>query len=115
MAGPYDFTPDEPDIMDMFGPPSHYPRMQVTHFVDGGEPPMFLMWGDKDTVVKITDMQNLSTAIHQKNACVKTEIYPGINHAWLVGSLSWLGDRDATILPDMVDFFRHPVCAAPSP
>lgn len=29
LAGPYAFTPDEPDLEDMFGPPEKYPSMQV--------------------------------------------------------------------------------------
>ncbi|MDH5336887.1 MAG: alpha/beta hydrolase, partial [Nitrospira sp.] len=32
LAGPYAFTPDEPDLEDMFSPPQNYPNMQVTTF-----------------------------------------------------------------------------------
>ena len=38
LAGPYSFTPDEADLMDMFGPPDRYPQMQATSFITGHEP-----------------------------------------------------------------------------
>ena len=41
LAGPYAFTPDEPDLVDMFGPPWRYPAMQATTFITGREPPIF--------------------------------------------------------------------------
>jgi len=46
LSGPYDFTPREADLVDMFGPPENFPNMVVTNFIDGDEPPVFLLWGD---------------------------------------------------------------------
>jgi acetyl esterase/lipase len=110
LAGPYAFTPDEPDLKDMFGPPSAYPFMQVPTFIDGHQPPMLLLYGDKDKTVGLVNLEKLKAAIKRKGGCVKSKIYPGLNHVWIIGSLSWLGSNKNTVLDDMVDFFERPAC-----
>jgi len=110
LAGPYAFTPDEPDLKDMFGPPSAYPSMQVPTFIDGKQPPMLLLYGGKDKFVGKFNLEKLKAAITDKGGCVKSKIYPDLDHVWLIGSLSWLGAAKNTVLQDMVDFFKTPVC-----
>ena len=44
LAGPYAFTPDEPDLEDMFGPPQNYPIMQVTTFIDDTTTDTAALW-----------------------------------------------------------------------
>jgi len=110
MAGPYAFVPDEEDLKAMFGPPANYPKMQVTTFIDGKQSPMLLMWGDKDTSVGQANLNKLVATIHKKGGCVETKIYPGIDHAWLIGTLSWVGDARDTVLADMTGFFKRTEC-----
>jgi len=51
LSGPYDFMPKAADIREIFGPPENYPKMVVTNFIDGDEPPMLLIYtGEDDTV-----------------------------------------------------------------
>ena len=109
LAGPYDFTPDEPDLKDMFGPPSQYAQMKATTFVDGRQPPMFLLWGDKDQYVGKQNIDRLAGAVRTHGGCVKTAIYPGIDHVWLLASLSWLG-KPNSVLQDWTGFMRHNGC-----
>jgi acetyl esterase/lipase len=111
LAGPYAFTPDEADLQDMFGPPARYPQMQATSFIDGHEPPMLLLYGDADTSVKKINIDRLEARIHEKGGCVKTIIYPGIDHKWIVGALSWVGRSKAPVIADMAGFFSHPGCS----
>ena len=106
MAGPYDFIPEEADLMDMFGPPEQYAQMQVPTFIDGQQPPMLLMWGDKDKAVGRFNLDQLKKAIDEKGGYVQTRIYPDVDHVWLVGSLSWLGKNKAPALKDMTAFFE---------
>jgi dipeptidyl aminopeptidase/acylaminoacyl peptidase len=110
LAGPYAFTPDEPDLQDMFGPPKNYPAMQAPTFITGKQPPMLLLYGDADTDVKIYNLQKLRDKILSKHGCVKTIIYPGIDHIDLISALSWVGPHSAPVMQDMVDFMRAPVC-----
>lgn len=106
LAGPYAFTPDEPDLQDMFGPPANYPNMQVTTFIDGKEPPMLLLYGDADTAVKPFNLERLAARIKGKGGRVETRIYPGVSHTSIIGALSWLGKNQAPVTTDMVNFFK---------
>src|SRR5262249_25592652 len=63
LAGPYAFTPSEPDLEDMFGPPERYPAMQVTTFIDGTQPPMLLLYGGSDTTVRRYNLDRLEARI----------------------------------------------------
>jgi acetyl esterase/lipase len=112
LAGPYDFVPDEPDLMDMFGPPANYPRMQVTSFIDGRQPPMLLLYGDADTTVKRENLDLLEARIREKGGCVRSIIYPDINHIAILVALSWAGSRRAPVADDMAKFFRDTGCPA---
>jgi acetyl esterase/lipase len=105
LAGPYAFMPDEPDLEDMFGPPQNYPRMQVTTFIDGTQPPMLLLYGDEDRTVKYANLQKLEQRIMQRGGCVRSRIYPGANHTGLVGALSWWNPKDVPVVDDIMKFF----------
>jgi len=109
LAGPYAFTPDEPDLEDMFGPPSNYPNMQVTTFIDGRQPPMLLLYGDADRAVKVANLERLEQRIKEKGGRVETQIYPGAGHRDLAAALTWLNLRRTPVLPDMQRFFRSSV------
>lgn len=106
LAGPYSFVPDEDDLKDMFGPPSNYPQMQATTFVDGKQPPMFLLQGKDDKLVGAVNLDRLKAAIDQKGGCVKTKIYPDIDHISILTALSWVGKNKSAVLSDVVDYFN---------
>ena len=70
---------------------------------------MLLLWGDQDTFVGKQNMDKLAATILEHHGRVKTEVYPGVDHTWLIGALSWAGQSQASVLDDMVDFFNnHP-------
>ncbi len=105
LAGPYAFTPDEPDLEDIFGPPERYPAMQVTTFIDGTQPPMLLLYGDADTAVRRYNLDRLETRIREKGGVVKSIVYPGVGHLWILAALSWLNFRGPPVLDDTLAFF----------
>lgn len=105
LAGPYAFTPDEPDLEDMFGPPQNYPHMQVTTFIDGTQPPMLLLYGDEDRSVKLANLQKLEQRIIHQGGCVRSRIYPKVSHTDLVGALSRWNPHTIPIIDDMTKFF----------
>lgn len=105
MAGPYAFIPEEGDLKDMFGPPENYPRMQAPTFIDGQQPPMLLLWGQEDTIVGRFNLEKLQAAIDDEGGCVRTRIYKDVDHIWIVGALSWLGQHKAPVLDDITSFF----------
>ncbi len=106
LAGPYAFTPDEPDLEEMFGPPMNYPNMRVTTFIDGKQPPMLLLHGDADTRVKDTNLEKLEKSIKQQGGCVQTKIYHDVSHAGLLGALSWFYPRGIAVADDILKFFH---------
>ena len=105
LAGPYAFTPDEPDLEDMFGPQENYSNMQVTTFIDGTQPPMLLLYGDRDTIVKYANIEKLEERIRQRGGCVRSHIYPDANHTDLVGALTWWNPKAIPVVDDIVKFF----------
>ena len=109
LAGPYAFTPDEPDLIDMFGPPSRYPQMQATTFIDGHEPPMLLLHGADDTTVGRFNYERLAARIREKGGTAETKLYPGIDHIGIMSAFSWVGKNDAPVVQDVTSFFAaHP-------
>ncbi len=106
LAGPYSFTPDEPDLEDMFGPPENYPKMRATTYVDGQQPPMLLLWGEKDDIVKRTNLDLLEKAIHEKGGTVQSIIYPDTDHINILGDLTWVGHENAPIRKDLTQFIN---------
>ena len=107
LAGPYSFTPDEPDLEDIFGPPSRYPAMQVTSFIEGREPPMLLLWGDADVTVKRYNLDRLQAAIEAKGGRVRSIVYRGADHISVLGALSWLNTKGHPVREDLARFFRE--------
>jgi acetyl esterase/lipase len=105
LAGPYAFTPNEPDLEDIFGPPERYPAMQVTTFIDGTQPPMLLLYGDADTAVRRFNLDRLEARIREKGGIVKSTIYPGVGHLWIVAALGWVNFRGPPVLDGMLAFF----------
>ena len=106
LAGPYDFVPESADLKDMFGPPNRYTQMQVPTFIDGGQPPMLLLHGQKDDTVRLYNLEKLAAAIKARGGHVETRIYPDVDHIQIVGALSVFWLYKAPVKDDLVSFFR---------
>jgi acetyl esterase/lipase len=106
LAGPYDFVPESEDLKDMFGPPERYDQMQATTFIDGGQPPMLLLHGQKDDTVRLYNLEKLAGAIKARGGYVETRIYPEVDHLQIVGALTVFWRYKAPVKDDLVRFFR---------
>ena len=107
LAGPYAFTPDEPDLIDMFGPQSNFPQMQATTFIDGKQPPILMLWGTADKTVHKINIDRMQAAIDKKGGCARTRIYEGVDHMDILQDLTWVGSTKAPVVKDMLDFFKN--------
>jgi acetyl esterase/lipase len=105
LAGPYAFTPDEPDLIAIF--PEPYDAMRVPTFITGHEPPMLLLWGDADSDVGRFNLERLQTAIEAQHGKVRSIIYPAQDHIDLIKNLSWLGSDAQPVLPDILGFISN--------
>ena len=103
LAGPYDFTPEDEDLKDMFGPPDRYPEMRTTSYVDGKQPPMLLLRGADDTTVAAYNADRLESSVLNKGGCVQKRVYPGIDHIGIIVRFSWLR-QDTRMLGDIDRF-----------
>ena len=106
LAGPYALIPNEPDLEDMFGPPSNYPNMQATTFIDGTQPPMLLLYGDQDRAVKYHNLEKLQRRITVQGGCVQSHIYQGADHTDLISAFSWWNPQHIPVVQDMAAFFE---------
>ncbi len=113
LAGPYDWLPyfSERD-KQIFGPPSQYPASQPINFVDGGEPPLLLMYGNKDKTVKPRNIENLAAAVRNQQGEVKTIFYPRLGHIGIVGALSRPLRSRAPVLDDVAAFIYDKLTAS---
>jgi len=107
LAGPYSFTPDEPDLEAIFAPANNYPLMQATTFIDGTQPQMLLLWGADDKDVHRSNLDKMIRAIHDKGGRVTTKIYPKTDHTGIVAGLTWMNPDHVSVLQDMTDYFIH--------
>lgn len=106
LAGPYDFTPEAPDIVEIFGPPERYPQMQTSRFVDGDEPPLLMMYGLADDVVGPQNLERMAAALDAVDGCYQAVRYPGVDHIAIIAAFTWLYDS-RPMLDDMLGFFER--------
>jgi acetyl esterase/lipase len=108
LAGPYDFLPLHTDeLRTIFGPQNQLARTQPINFVDGKASPMLLLAGSTDTTVDPGNTLRLAARIRATGGAVEDKIYPGIQHAELVGSLGVPLRFLAPTLRDCVAFIRR--------
>jgi acetyl esterase/lipase len=106
LSGPYDFVPNTEALKAIFKPTvDNYNNMQVSTFVTGNEPPMLLIWGEKDEIVYRRNLDLFSAAIRQKNGRVETLLYPEMNHVDMVKNMMWMIPSDISIVDDVTLFF----------
>ncbi len=81
LAGPYDFHPfDKESSQATFG---HWPDARETQPIvhaRADAPPMLLLHGGADTVVRPRNSRALAAALSAQGARVETRFYPGMDH-----------------------------------
>jgi acetyl esterase/lipase len=110
LAGPYDFLPLQDTTLERIFPPAVREASQPVRFVQGGEPPVFLGVGLRDTTVDPANTERLAARLRAKGDVVEVRRYPTLTHAMTVGSLAApvraMGSVVATapVLDDVVAF-----------
>lgn len=108
LSGPYDFYPfTEQRGRDALGQwPSPLETQPIT-FASKNAPPMLLMHGTADTVVRPRNSQRLAAALTKAGATVELKLYPGRSHIDTIKSISPLFRGSTAALADMVDFLMR--------
>lgn len=105
IAGPYDFYPfNVKASIDAFGAAPDPHATQPISFVRADAPPLLLMHGDKDGLVRPRNMLSLA---EKQTACggkVETRLYPELNHVDSMLALSRPFRAKAPVLDDITAF-----------
>ncbi|MBX7494704.1 alpha/beta hydrolase [Qipengyuania sp. 6B39] len=100
LAGPYDFYPfDSDSTKASFGSVGAGEESQPVNHARAGAPPMLLIHGEQDTLVKPRNTRALAKALSALGAPVETVFYPGMDHNAPLISLAspWRNDRDVVL------------------
>ncbi|MEO7366044.1 MAG: alpha/beta hydrolase [Sphingomicrobium sp.] len=105
LSGPYDFYPfTEQRGQDALG---NWPRPRETQpisFARGDAPPMLLITGTADTVVRPRNSERLAAALAKAGATVELKRYPAQSHIDTIKALSPLFRRSNPALADSIAF-----------
>jgi len=108
LAGPYNFLPFTDAYQKVvFGPEEKYPDSQPINFVQGTEPPLLLLYGTSDVMVKPVNIESLSRKVKEAGGCVETHLYGNLDHVGLLGSLSLPLQNSEPVLLDIIDFLNR--------
>ncbi len=114
LAGAYDFLPiTDPDLRDLFGPPESFEATQPILYADGGNPPMLLMSGQDDTIVPVSNTNNLYDRIRRNNGTVDKVIYPKMSHGRILETLATRLQSESDVMNYVVTFVQHNTGAPP--
>lgn len=114
LAGPYDFFPFTSDsTRNAFGHVEPGEATQPIRFVHRDAPPMLLLHGDADTVVRPRNSQVLAASLRQAGARAQWRVYPGLDHTDVLVSIArpWRDRR--SVLKDMLEFARDARASVP--
>jgi acetyl esterase/lipase len=87
LASPYDFIFDQPYMEKLFAE-IPYEQSQPSHFIDGSEPPLLLLYGKDDKTVYMRNIVKMMKAVKQKNGNAEPHIYNGMNHTDILAAFS---------------------------
>ncbi|MBL6749961.1 MAG: alpha/beta hydrolase [Nevskia sp.] len=108
LAGPYDFLPlTDPDLRDLFGPPEDYEKTQPVQHVDGRNPPLLLMHGQKDETVAVSNTNNLFERVRRAGGTVDKVLYPKLDHRWLIADVATRFQGNADVVNHIEMFAKQ--------
>lgn len=109
LAGPYDFLPLEKGgrAEKAMGKVRPLEKTQPIAFARGDAPPMWLVSGEDDDVVRPRNSQNLASAIARAGGAATLRLYPGMGHTGIVMALSAPFRGRAPVFEEAVDFLRE--------
>ena len=108
LSGPYDFYPwTEQRGRDAMGQWPRPAQTQPISFARADAPPMLLMHGTADTVVRPYNSERLAAKLKSLGAPVELRLYPGKSHVDTIKSLSPALRGSTPALADAIDFLRR--------
>jgi acetyl esterase/lipase len=107
LAGPYDFLPfDAKSAIDAFGQAPDKRATQPIRFVRADAPPVLLLTGEADDVVRPRNTATLAAALRGAGAPVEVKTYPGVGHIGILLALSKPFRGKADVLATVATFLH---------
>lgn len=109
LSGPYDFFPFDSDSTKFtFGStPGAESVTQPIAFARGDAPPMLLMSGEKDTVVRPRNTRALAAKISEMGGTVQTRFFPEMDHIAILTAIASPWRRDPAVFNAVTDFIKQ--------
>jgi acetyl esterase/lipase len=108
LSGPYDFFPfTEQRGRDALGQWLRPAETQPISFARADAPPMLLMHGTADTIVRPYNSEQLAAKLTALGAPVEVKLYPGKSHTDTIKSLSPAFRGSTPALADAIAFLRR--------
>ena len=108
ISGPYDFYPFEYDeVRNAFGSAPNPEGTQPVNLVESGDPPMLLVSGNQDPIVRMQNTDHLAKKLQAAGNWVTVKYYENIGHMEPVFALGAMWRWRAPVLADMVGFFTQ--------
>jgi acetyl esterase/lipase len=107
LAGPYDFLPLTTDSSKIaLGQWPDLTETQPITFARADAPPLLLLTGNKDTVVKPRNSKILSETIQALGGQQQLRIYPDVDHADIIMAVARPFRQKAPVVSDVVNFIK---------
>jgi acetyl esterase/lipase len=106
LSGPYHFEPSEDAYKAVFSDLTSYQSMQVTHFIDGTQPPMLLIHGTQDGVVSNINTKRLAEALDANKCSYHVEYYDTDHTGTIAAFTNIIGVKNPKIVHRVIEFMR---------
>jgi acetyl esterase/lipase len=115
MAGPTDFFPfTSESAKNALGHVADPRETQPIAFARADAPPILLLHGDADTVVRVRNARRLAAALRKLGAPVAERVYQGMGHAGIIMALSKPFAQGGIVRDPMVAFLRRTTSPPPA-
>lgn len=105
LAGPYDFYPfTEEHHWDLFSPKERYPESQAINYVRPDCPPMYLLHGETDNVVRRGNSKSLMEKVQAAGGWAQREVYENKGHIDILLSFTQVHRRNNPVIRDIIEF-----------
>jgi acetyl esterase/lipase len=108
LAGPYTLNPLKwPGVKEIFAASSADPASaRPIKLARNGAPPMLLLHGDRDRIVKSDASTSFAKALNDAGSAAEAKIYPGVGHFEVFAAFLWGWRWRASVLKDSEDFIE---------
>lgn len=107
LAGPYDFLPLTTESSKIaLGQWPDLTETQPITYARADAPPLLLLTGDNDTVVKPRNSKTLSAKIEELGGEQQLKIYPDVGHADIIMAVARPFRKKAPVIADVIRFIN---------